>query len=58
MMKSLVGKLGHVILLLAILFPNIQAASGPASRTICKKSKLFAAQNIVAWSAPTVKNYR
>jgi hypothetical protein len=37
---------------LAILFPTIEIASGPASRTICKKTKLFTAQNIVAWSAP------
>jgi hypothetical protein len=44
-----VTKSGPTILLLAILFPNIQVAFGPA--TICKKSKLFTVRNIVAWSA-------
>jgi hypothetical protein len=52
MMKNSFTKCGPAILLLAALFPNIQAASGPASHTICKKSKLFTAQSIVAWSAP------
>lgn len=53
-MKSPFAKSGPAILLLAILFPNIQVASGPASHTICKKSKLFTAQKIVAWSAPSI----
>ena len=52
MMKNSFTKCVPAILLLAALFPNIQAASGPASHTICKKSKLFTAQSIVAWSAP------
>jgi hypothetical protein len=52
MMKSPFTKSGSTILLLAVLFPIIQVASGPASHTICKKSKLFTAQSIVAWSAP------
>jgi hypothetical protein len=54
MMKSPFTKCGPTILMLAILFPNIQVASGPASHIICKKSKLFTAQRIVAWSAPSV----
>ena len=53
-MKSLLIKPGPAILLLAILFTNIPLASGPASRTVCKKSELFTARNIVAWSAPSV----
>src|SRR5580704_8028669 len=54
MMKSPFTKSGSAILLLATWFPNTQVASGPASHNICKKSKLFTAQSIVAWSAPSV----
>src|SRR5580700_1699905 len=54
MMKSPFTKSGSAILLLATWFPNTQVASGPASRTVCKKSELFTARNIVAWSAPSV----
>ena len=54
MMRNHFTKSGPAILLLAMLFPAIEITSGPASRTICKKSKLFTAQKIVAWSAPTV----
>src|ERR1700676_3485449 len=50
MMKSPFSKSGSAILLLGILFANIKLASGPASPAICKKSRLFTAQNIVAWS--------
>src|SRR5580704_10303825 len=53
MMKSPFAKSGHAILLLAILFSNTQVTSGTASHTICKKSKLFTARKIVAWSAPS-----
>ena len=53
MMKSPFTKSGNAILLLATLFSNTQVASGPASHTICKKSKLFTARSIVAWSAPS-----
>jgi len=53
-MKNRFTKSGPAILLLAVLFPNFQAASDYASRTICTKSKLFRAQNIVAWSVPSV----
>jgi hypothetical protein len=51
MIKSTFIKSGPAILLLAIWFPNIQVASGPASQVICKKSKIFTARKIVAWSA-------
>jgi hypothetical protein len=43
-----------LILLLATLIPNFQIAPDNASRTPCTKSKLFRAQNIVAWSDPSV----
>jgi hypothetical protein len=36
------------------LIPNIQIAPDNASRTLCTKSKLFRARNIVAWSDPSV----
>jgi len=42
-----------LILLLVALIPNFQIAPDNASRTLCTKSKLFRAQNIVAWSAPS-----
>ncbi len=54
-MKSRFTKSGRTILLLTTLVSSIQVASGPPSRTICKKSKLFTAQNTVAWSAPSVR---
>jgi hypothetical protein len=44
----------NLILLLAALIPNFQIAPDNASRALCTKSKLFRAQNIVAWSDPTV----
>src|SRR5258708_20069901 len=53
-MKNRFAKSGPAILLLATLFPNFQAASDYVSRTICTKTKLFRAQNIVAWSVPSV----
>src|SRR5580693_838676 len=43
-----------LILLLAALIPHFQMVSGNASRTLCAKSKLFRAQNIVVWSDPSV----
>jgi hypothetical protein len=54
MMKSPFIKSGPAILLFATLFPNAQVASGPASHTVCKKRKLFTAQSVAAWSAPSV----
>lgn len=53
-MKNPFTKSGPAILLLATLFPNSQMASDCSSRTLCTKSKLFTAENIVAWSAPSV----
>jgi hypothetical protein len=53
MMKSPFTKLGLAIGLLATLFPITPLVSGPAPHTTCKKIKLFTAQNIVAWSAPS-----
>jgi hypothetical protein len=53
-MKNPFTKSGPAILLLATLFPNCQVASDLTSRTIYTKSKLFTAQNVVAWSAPSV----
>jgi hypothetical protein len=43
-----------LILTLATLIPNFQIAPDIASRTLCTKSKLFRAQNTVAWSDPSV----
>jgi hypothetical protein len=55
MMKSPFTKSGPAILLWAVLFPTFQVAPGPASHTLCKKSELFKAKNVVAWSAPSVR---
>lgn len=41
------------ILLLSILLPNVPQASRPVSHQTCKKSKLFIAQHVVAWSTPS-----
>src|SRR6266436_10005109 len=46
-------KFGLAILLLAILVLKVSEASNSSSRATCKKSKLFTAQNIVAWSTPS-----
>ena len=46
-------KTGLAILLLAILPPNVPGAPTPDSRETCKKSKLFTAQSIVVWTAPS-----
>jgi len=45
-------RLGLLILFLAILFPNFSEPA-PGSRDLCKRSKLFTAQGIVAWSTPS-----
>ena len=39
-----------LILLLAALIANFQIAPDNASRTLCTKSKIFQARNIVAWT--------
>jgi len=41
------------IFLIAILLPGVSEPSSRNSRGTCKKRKLFTAQNIVAWSAPS-----
>jgi hypothetical protein len=43
-------KYGLAVLLLAVLLPSVSEEFTPSSRTTCKKSKLFTAQNVVAWS--------
>jgi hypothetical protein len=43
-----------LIFLSATLIPNFQMAPGNAARPLCTKSKLFTAQNTVAWSDPSV----
>ena len=45
-------KFGLAILFLAVLLPNASERA-PSSRRTCKKSKLFTAKNIVAWSTPS-----
>jgi Fungal chitosanase of glycosyl hydrolase group 75 len=50
LMKSPSIKSGLAVVLLAILISSVPVASRPA----CKKSKLFSAQNIIAWSASSV----
>src|ERR1700687_1022686 len=48
-------KFGLAILFLAILSPKVSEPStlSSSSRGTCKKSKLFSAHNIVAWSTPS-----
>jgi hypothetical protein len=41
---------GLLFLLLAFFLPYLSKPSTPSPRGICNKSKLFAAQNVVAWS--------
>jgi hypothetical protein len=53
-MKNPFTKSGPAILLLATLFPNSQMASDRASCPFVRRAKLFTAENIVAWSAPSV----
>lgn len=48
-----IQKTGMAILLLAILPPNVSAAPTRGSQATCKKSKLFTAQNVVAWKVPS-----
>lgn len=45
-------KYGVAILSLAVLFP-VSLEAAPGSRGLCKKSKLFTAQGVVAWSTPS-----
>ena len=42
-----------LILLLAVLVPNLQSGPAKAPRIPCKKTKLFQAQNIDTWSDPS-----
>jgi hypothetical protein len=46
-------KYGPAVLLLLILVPSVPQASRPVSHETCEKSKLFTAQNVVAWSSPS-----
>jgi hypothetical protein len=46
-------KFGLVTLLLVFFLQNVSQPSTSGSRATCKKSKLFKAQHIVAWSAPS-----
>jgi hypothetical protein len=48
--KGFYMKYGLAVLLVAISLPNVSEESTPSSRAACKKSKLFTAQNIAAWS--------
>jgi hypothetical protein len=44
---------GSAILLVAILLPGVSAPSARRSHGTCEKGKLFTAQNVVFWSAPS-----
>lgn len=44
-------KYGLVILPLSTLLPSVPQLSRPASPETCEKSKLFTAQNVVAWTS-------